>query len=560
MKKLLSLSFVFAGLGLGYYLLRKGKTNKEMVEEDTFMSEAEALQQYGTPQGVIDVGLDEEEKEEKELKEFVEQAKLIGDTVKLKKIKTPPFTSLAKYYQHLHRHYETTQVTVTNHSALPKEIKLWGGHQEEPISISSPEEVNNHALKTSISLHTTGLSAPQQMVINPANGYAYFTHQLDNAVSIMTLRGEIINVISLEPHQYPGLNSPFGIVVNTTTASPNYGKVYVAGSVSNTISIINLAHEVEDTLTVGNRPIMMSYNPNNEKLYVSNLADNTVSIIDTRAVLLKGTLPVGDKPYGIAINPMNNEALVCGSGDDTFTVIDEHENILTTALNIGENPTDAIYYQDQIVVVGNGGNELFTYDPTTYHQIGSLEVGLFPFAIMYNPNNNMLYVGNTADNTISIVNEALEVVATLDVPYVNTSIAMYDNEIFVPNPLENTLHVVGYHTESSSVTYNDSLLEDTRTFQHEPAKVKHVKMISSTEELPKLLTVEEKNSTGKVNVDSHSITAYRSPQHALPVAELFGLAHTIIDGQHSWRLTLAPQQSLTILVYYQQLNAIALLP
>ncbi|MCB0541509.1 MAG: YncE family protein, partial [Bacteroidetes bacterium] len=53
---------------------------------------------------------------------------------------------------------------------------------------------------------------------------------------------------------------------------------------------------------------------------------------------------------------------------------------------------------------------------------------------------------------------------------------------------------------------------------------------------------------------------YKSPQNYLDVAEVTAVRGDVIDGKSTWEFKIAPGQTITILVYYKQLQFKYLIP
>lgn len=81
------------------------------------------------------------------------------------------------------------------------------------------------------------------------------------------------------------------------------GTIYVANTVSGTVSVINgPTREIVRTILVGTEPYGIALTPNGKKLYVANARSNDVSVIDTATNSVLRTIPnVGVEPRGLAI-------------------------------------------------------------------------------------------------------------------------------------------------------------------------------------------------------------------------------------------------------------------
>ena len=69
--------------------------------------------------------------------------------------------------------------------------------------------------------------------------------------------------------------SPFAIAVN-----PVSNKIYVAGSGSNNVTLINGADNSTATVSVGTTPVAVAVNPVTNKIYVANNGSNNVTVIN----------------------------------------------------------------------------------------------------------------------------------------------------------------------------------------------------------------------------------------------------------------------------------------
>lgn len=103
---------------------------------------------------------------------------------------------------------------------------------------------------------------------------------------------------------------------NGVAFTPNGRKVYVANTVSGTVSVlpVNLANgaigKPSRHIVVGTEPYGLAMTPNGSKLYVSNARSGSVSVIDTATDTVVRTISnVGIEPRGLAIS---ND----GDGDD----------------------------------------------------------------------------------------------------------------------------------------------------------------------------------------------------------------------------------------------------
>jgi YVTN family beta-propeller protein len=531
------------------------------------------LKKWGTQKGIIEVSNDQKEKKEKQ--QLFSQMEEIGSKLvrehlpRTTKITCQPIKKLTPFedwYTWLRKEFDITQVTITNSSTEEKTIQLWGANKGLSVSPPAPEDVEDHEIVSSVTIPATigvGIQ-PQGLAINPANGFTYIANQLSNNVSVITSEGQIVKMVQLQPSIFPGYNSPVAVAVNSNTASANYGKVYVVGSVANTVSVIDLAHNVLNEISVGVRPVDITFNPVNENLYVANLVSDDITVIDTTTETVSTTLPVGQDPIGLGVNLANGDVFVANSTDNNLTVFDSSNAVITTIAGIGDKPVSITYHpiNDEMYVVATNSNVIIPIDANTYTALPPINVGNSPYKIVFNTNNNFLYVGNRADDTYSVIAPDKSIRATITLGNVNIGFGINsaENVLFSSDTAINAVHIIGYANESSSITIDDDFAEKREDFHFNPGLVKHVKFVLSGTERFKVLTLREERVTGTIKEEPISFGSHDQPQNFINASEVFGMDGVMIDGLNSWIFNIAGLQTITILVYYRQLELYNSLP
>lgn len=222
------------------------------------------LAKWGTVPGVIDVGNGISDAKASSGKQS-RKRNLVKDQLQKEHFR--------KFQKYLNAEFDTLQVTLKNHTPDIRDVCLWGGNSNKPITdpltISSTKEFS-----VEIGTH------PQGTVYNPANGYLYIANQLSDSISVVNKLGIVIMTISLSKINLPGTVSPVALAVNSNISNAMYGSVYVIGSVSNKMYHINLEHEVVDSFETGIRPSAILFRPQDNKLQVSHIVSKDILIID----------------------------------------------------------------------------------------------------------------------------------------------------------------------------------------------------------------------------------------------------------------------------------------
>ena len=532
------------------------------------------LQRFGTRQGVIDVSNNEaaEKKKKEVLKGFAKQgSKLTSQYLNAKREdhqRRNKKVDKAGSYSSLLKDYDVTQVTIRNVSDEPQPVSLWQANRTVSFTID-PSNVEDHEVSNEVILQN--VVHPQGVAFNPVNGYIYVANQLTNNVSVLSTSGELIQLIQLEPSGFPGFNSPVDVSVNTNAESPAYGNAYVVGSVSNTISVIGLNLEVSQVVEVGKRPLASSFNPVNDLLYVTNFVDGSLSVINTLTLDVV-TFDIGDQPLGIGINTLNGDVYVSISGEDRISVLTkdpitlplDNSPVIADILNVGVKPSNLAFHPvtNEMFVVATGSNEVIPINTTTFEKGDPVPVGPNPYAISYHPGNDFIYVGCRDNDEVSIINQNKEVIANLNLGALNNGLAVdgVTHQLFTSNTTSNSLKIIGYSSTNSNLIFDEDLEEKNRNFQHNPAIVKHVRFILNGDEQLSTLKLREGSATGSSTIRTVSFGDYRSPQNFSNVAEVSDMEGAVIDGSNGWEFTLPPNQTLTIMTYYQQFDMYDLLP
>ena len=185
----------------------------------------------------------------------------------------------------------------------------------------------------------------------------------------------------------------------------------------------------------GNGPSGLEFNPNTKTLYIANQADHDVAVVDVNACNQHKTagcnqtwttIPVGTNAFRIAINKTTNTVYVNNRGNGTVSVINGATcNVSVNSSCSQAQPTTTISTQvnalddlaidettNTIYVTNRLANMVAIVDAR--HCQGSdssgcaqswptITVGHRPDALVVNPTNHTLYVGNANDNNVSVI-------------------------------------------------------------------------------------------------------------------------------------------------------------
>ena len=257
----------------------------------------------------------------------------------------------------------------------------------------------------------------------------------------------------------PGTSAPVTGRVNLVISFGPYGygllsgPAYITNYAGNTVSILNPdSNQIVDNLPTGisaNGPSGIAVHPDGTKLYVANRPQygrraGSLSVIDLAERKVIAIIPVGVAPLGVAINPTGERVFVANEGSFSLSVINTLTNqpfIDLSVPNLGANPfprgvaahpnplqplvyvtnrtvnsysddaqnpyidqCDALVARPPVNVnpdqcVGS----LSIFDVDLKLQVGSVAVGLAPEGVAVHPDGMLVYVANSGDRTVSVL-------------------------------------------------------------------------------------------------------------------------------------------------------------
>jgi YVTN family beta-propeller protein len=186
------------------------------------------------------------------------------------------------------------------------------------------------------------------------------------------------------------------------------GLVYVANSISNSVSVLN-ATSVVGTVDLhansSGTPAYLVYDSLNRTVYVVDRYDGefafgAVNVINGTSVV--ATLAVGYLPEYAVLDPSNGFLYVTNSASNNVTVIDGNARIAT--LTVGTGPCAAAYdpSDGDVFVANAGSNNISLLSGTSV--VGSMPAGVGPSSVAYDPLDDEIYVANSLSDNVTVEN------------------------------------------------------------------------------------------------------------------------------------------------------------
>jgi YVTN family beta-propeller protein len=304
-----------------------------------------------------------------------------------------------------------------------------------------------------------GFSGPLGLVYDSNNKYVYVTNYGDSSSSnnneaadtdkvsiIDTSTDKVIDTVSVG-------KKPLAITYN-----PNNNHVYVANTFSDTVSVIDTLrnNNIISNIAVGHFPGNSSsgiaYNSNNDNIHVANIGSDSVSEIDGSTNAVTSTIKQLFNPAGIAYDPVNGYVYVANKESNTVSVIDTlGNNKVIATIPVGTSPSAIIFDSDNgRVYVANTGSDnsrdtISVIDTSINRVIATIPVSNGPNGITLDSSSGKIYVSNTFSNNISVIDDSKNKVITTIPVGINPYGIVYNpsnHHIYVANHSSNTISVI----------------------------------------------------------------------------------------------------------------------
>jgi len=242
-----------------------------------------------------------------------------------------------------------------------------------------------------------------------------------------------LSVVDLEPRKVVSTVS-VGVGPAMAAVSPDGKTVVVSLYGENAISVIDALHaQVRNKIAVTDcqQPEFVTILPDSSKAFVACRGSAQVAVVqlkkpewkqdDDRLLTL---LNVGQSPVHLALKPDGGEIFVSNADSGTFSEIATQANEVGGSYLVGTNPARGVIASDNATfyISDSGSNSVVVYDITVSRRVtkqdpvsgsGSIRVGSKPESIVLSPNENYLYVANTASGDVSVIRTAVQSLFTM---------------------------------------------------------------------------------------------------------------------------------------------------
>ena len=246
--------------------------------------------------------------------------------------------------------------------------------------------INNNTFSTLTSFSVFGQNTPQASAIDPINNYLYITYINSNSVSVFDMSNNYSYVTTIN-----GFSRPVGICYDSINQ-----RMYVSNTTSSSVSIIDTnTLSLTSSIATNPGPLGIDFDPLTSRVFVPT-SGSTVNVIDTLSNTIVTTLSfsAGSSPNSCKVDSVNNTVYVVMAGGGYIASINTLTLLSGVTFNAGLNPKDVVFVNNKVYVTSSNSYELTIYDTIT-NTTSTLSTGVdAPTYVVYDTNNNKLYVDN----------------------------------------------------------------------------------------------------------------------------------------------------------------------
>jgi len=200
--------------------------------------------------------------------------------------------------------------------------------------------------------------------------------------------------------------------------------------------------EIHVSSTTGDGILGLAVNSFTGDVYVSNGSDNEIDVIGRKSSKVSQRIPLSGEPFGVTVNPFSN-VVYAALLDGSVSVINGKTYAITTTTIVPPTAPDATVANAGItvdVVTGNvfATNALYALSSSvgvldhaaTF--LTNISVGNTPIGIDVDPITGLVFVANTQDGTVNVLNSTTNTVSkTLAVSGLFLTVNPFSEKVYV---------------------------------------------------------------------------------------------------------------------------------
>ena len=183
------------------------------------------------------------------------------------------------------------------------------------------------------------------------------------------------------------------------------GKVFVSNEKSSTLSVLDLAGKVVQTIETCARPRGMTFNPERTAIYVGCGDDNTIALYDLASLRLVRRYRNIAAPETFDLHPDGRHLYISNEDDSEMSVLDVEAGEIVARYPTGPEPEGVQISKDGRLafVASEVANLVHVFDVEHKKHIKDIPVGSRPRRFALTPDNKELWVSVELSGQVEII-------------------------------------------------------------------------------------------------------------------------------------------------------------
>jgi YVTN family beta-propeller protein len=247
---------------------------------------------------------------------------------------------------------------------------------------------------------------------SPDGKRAYASAGGNNKIRVYTVDGK--GTLAEQPALPLPTTNPAGQKVNMFPAglavAPDGRTLYVADQLADALSAVDTTSGAVRTIPVGHNPLSVALTADGRRAYVTNQGADSVTVVDTSTFTAVREVRVGSHPNRLALDARKGLLYVSVGDDDKVAIVDTAAGVGTTAdkvvatidlapyrgAPVGSNPGGLALSPDgsRLYVANSGNNDVAVIDTRSRRTVGLIPTGWYPSAVVTSRDGRTLYALN----------------------------------------------------------------------------------------------------------------------------------------------------------------------
>ncbi|NEY31819.1 YncE family protein [Streptomyces sp. PRKS01-65] len=239
---------------------------------------------------------------------------------------------------------------------------------------------------------------PESVATDPQFG-TFVANSGDRTVSVLNRLNAVVS--TLRVGGVPGLPPNMARVA----VDHIFSRAYVTNRSGDRVAIVRTSTVPPVVMPVPidiPRPLGVAVDAVDHRLYVTQPDLGTVSAIDHGTLQKVATFPVRERPTGIAVDSPRRRLYVADSGFTTVSVIDLTTGAVTD-VDVGAHPVAVAVDPRGNAYVSHSSGSVKVIDAGSGTVTATIPVGAKPEGVAFEPHTRRVYVANSGDGTLSVL-------------------------------------------------------------------------------------------------------------------------------------------------------------